>query len=99
MLRIIKADKLKKQILSTCTQLTAQWVALYETAHSGSDEEEIAIQRGADPQSAERGRRRRGRRDFTRRRSRMQGGRRGRSMEERAAFRDRFVSTLAGGFF
>ena len=38
-------------------------------------------------------------RDFTRRRSRMQGGRRGRSMEERAAFRDRYVSTLGGGFF
>ena len=45
-------------------------------------------------------RNRRGRnRDFTRRRSRMQGGRRGRSMEERAAFRDRYVSTLGGGFF
>jgi len=60
--------------------------------------------------NAERGgrRRRRGgmrrnmrgrRRDFTRRRSRMQGERRGRSMEERAAFRDRYVSTLGGGFF
>ena len=60
--------------------------------------------------NAERGgrRRRRGgmrrnnrgiRRDFTRRRSRMEGGRRGRSMEERAAFRDRYVSTLGGGFF
>tara|TARA_R100000234_G_scaffold69699_1_gene42782 strand:- start:520 stop:1299 length:780 start_codon:yes stop_codon:yes gene_type:complete len=45
-----------------------------------------------------RGRRRR-RRDFTRRRSRMEGGRRGRSREERAAFRDRYVSTLGGGFF
>ena len=44
----------------------------------------------------ERGRRRRRRRDFTRRRSRME---RGRSMEERAAFRDRYVSTLGGGFF
>ena len=43
--------------------------------------------------SRERGRRRR-RRDFTRRRSRMEGGRRGRSREERAAFRDRYVSTL-----
>ena len=43
--------------------------------------------------------RRRVRRDFTRRRSRMEGGRRGRSMEERAAFRDRYVSTLGGGFF
>ena len=31
------------------------------------------------------------RRDFTARRSRMEGGRRGRSMEERAAFRDRYV--------
>ena len=59
--------------------------------------------------NAERGgRRRRGgmrrnrrgrRRDFTRGRSRMEGGRRGRSMEERAAFRDRYVSTLGGGFF
>jgi len=51
--------------------------------------------------NAERGgrRRRRGRRDFTRRRSRMEGGRGGRSMEERAAFRDRYVSTLGGGFF
>jgi len=40
-------------------------------------------------------RRRRGRRrDFTRRRSEMEGGRRGRSREERAAFRDRYVSTL-----
>ena len=39
--------------------------------------------------------RRRGRRrDFTRRRSEMEGRRRGRSREERAAFRDRFVSTL-----
>ena len=44
-------------------------------------------------------RRRRRRRDFTRRRSRMQGGRRGRSMEERAAFRDRYVSSLRGGSF
>ena len=45
-------------------------------------------------------RNRRGRRrDFTRRRSRMAGGRRGRSMEERAAFRDRYVSSLGGGFF
>ena len=45
-------------------------------------------------------RNRRGRRrDFTARRSRMEGGRRGRSMEERAAFRDRYVSTLGGGFF
>ena len=44
-------------------------------------------------------RRRRRRRDFTRRRSRMEGGRRGRSREERAAFRDRYVSTLGGGFF
>jgi len=48
---------------------------------------------------AERGgrrrRRRRGRRrDFTRRRSEMEGGRRGRSREERSAFRDRYVSTL-----
>ena len=60
--------------------------------------------------NAERGgrRRRRGgmrrnrrgrRRDFTRRRSRMEGGRRGRSREERAAFRDRYVSTMGGGFF
>ena len=40
-------------------------------------------------------RRRRGRRrDFTRRRSRMEGGRRGRSGREMAAFRDQYVSTL-----
>ena len=45
-------------------------------------------------------RNRRGRRrDFTARRSRMEGGRQGRSMEERAAFRDRYVSSLRGGFF
>jgi hypothetical protein len=50
--------------------------------------------------NAERGGRgRRRRRDFTRRRTRMMGGRRGRSMEERAAFRDRYVSSLRGGFF
>ena len=51
------------------------------------------------------GRRRRGRvrtnrrgrrRDFTRRRSRMEGRR---SREERAAFRDRYVSTLGSNFF
>jgi len=43
------------------------------------------------------GMRRRGRRrDFTRRRSQMEGRR---SRDERAAFRDRFVSTLRGGFF
>jgi len=34
------------------------------------------------------------RRDFTRKRSQMEGGRRGRSREERAAFRDRYVSRL-----
>ena len=40
-------------------------------------------------------RRRRGRRrDFTRRRSRMEGGRRGRSGREMAEFRDQYVSTL-----
>ena len=40
-------------------------------------------------------RRRRGRRrDFTRRRSQMEGGRRGRSSREMAEFRDRYVSTL-----
>ena len=45
-------------------------------------------------------RRRRGRRrDFTRRRSRMEGGRRGRSGREMAAFRDRYVSTLGSNFF
>ena len=45
-------------------------------------------------------RRRRGRRrDFTRRRSQMEGGRRGRSGREMAEFRDRYVSTLGGGFF
>ena len=41
-------------------------------------------------------RRRRGRRrDFTRRRSQMEGGRRGRSGREMAEFRDRYVSTLS----
>ena len=45
-------------------------------------------------------RRRRGRRrDFTRRRSQMEGGKRGRSSREMAEFRDRYVSTLGGGFF
>ena len=40
-------------------------------------------------------RRRRGRRrDFTRRKSQMEGGRRGRSGREMAEFRDRYVSTL-----
>ena len=40
-------------------------------------------------------RRKRGRRrDFTRRRSQMEGGRRGRSGREMAEFRDRYVSTL-----
>ena len=39
-------------------------------------------------------RRRRRRRDFTRRRSQMEGGRRGRSGKEMAEFRDRYVSTL-----
>ena len=40
-------------------------------------------------------RRRRGRRrDFTRRRSQMEGGRRGRSSREMAEFRDQYVSTL-----
>ena len=34
------------------------------------------------------------RRDFTRERSALEGGRRGRSREEREAFRDRYVSTL-----
>ena len=40
-----------------------------------------------------RGRRMR-RRDFTRRRSQMEGGRRGRSGREMAEFRDRYISTL-----
>ena len=41
------------------------------------------------------GMRKRGRRrDFTRRRSQMEGGRRGRSGREMAEFRDRYVSTL-----
>ena len=39
------------------------------------------------------------RRDFTRRRSRLEGGRRGRSGRELAAFRDRYVSTLGSNFF
>ena len=44
-------------------------------------------------------RRRKRRRDFTRRRSQMEGGKRGRSDREMAEFRDRYVSTLGGGFF
>ena len=44
-------------------------------------------------------RRRKRRRDFTRRRSQMEGGKRGRSSREMAEFRDRYVSTLGGGFF
>ena len=47
--------------------------------------------RGGDMRSA---RRRVRRRDFTRRRSQMEGGRRGRSGREMAEFRDRYVSTL-----
>ena len=43
---------------------------------------------------SEMGGRRRGRRDFTRRRPERR-----RSREERAAFRDRYVSTLGGNFF
>ena len=62
---------------------------------------DIDAERGVRKRRMRRGRvfsggmRRRGRRrDFTRRRSEMEGGRRGRSREERAAFRDRYVSTL-----
>ena len=47
--------------------------------------------RGGGVRSA---RRRVRRRDFTRRRSQMEGGRRGRSGKEMAEFRDRYVSTL-----
>ena len=47
--------------------------------------------RGGGMRSA---RRRVRRRDFTRRRSQMEGGRRGRSGREMAEFRDRYVSTL-----
>ena len=47
--------------------------------------------RGGGMRSA---RRRVRRRDFTRRRSQMEGGRRGRSGKEMAEFRDRYVSTL-----
>jgi len=61
---------------------------------------DINAERGGRRRRSGMRRNRRGRRrDFTRRRSRMQGGRRGRSMQERAAFRDRYVSTLGGGFF
>ena len=63
-----------------------------------SGEIDIDAERGGRGRRRRRGgmrRNRRGRRrDFTRRRSRMEGGRRGRSREERAAFRDRYVSTL-----
>ena len=70
-----------------------------ETRRAVRDEREA---RRSDPGEididAERGgrrRRRRGRRrDFTRRRSQMEGGRRGRSGREMAEFRDRYVSTL-----
>lgn len=64
---------------------------------------EIDVGGEIDINSERGGRRRRGggmrrrggrRRDFTRKRSQMEGGRRGRSREERAAFRDRYVSTL-----
>ena len=59
---------------------------------------DIDAERGGRGRKRRRGgirRNRRGRRrDFTRRRSEMEGGRRGRSREERAAFRDRYVSTL-----
>ena len=61
---------------------------------------DINAERGGRRRRGGMRRNRRGRnRDFTRKRSRMQGGRRGRSMEERAAFRDRYVSSLRGGFF
>ena len=63
-----------------------------------SGEIDIDAERGGRGRRRRRGgirRNRRGRRrDFTRRRSEMEGGRRGRSREERAAFRDRYVSTL-----
>ena len=61
---------------------------------------DINAERGGRRRRVGMRRNRRGRRrDFTSRRSRMMGGRRGRSMEERAAFRDRYVSSLRGGFF
>ena len=65
-----------------------------ELANPGDEREGRRRRRGG-------GRRRmRGRRrDFTRRRSRMEGGRRGRSGREMAAFRDRYVSTLGSNFF
>ena len=53
------------------------------------------VRRGRVFSGGLRGRRsRRRRRDFTRRRSRMEGGRRGRSGREMAEFRDQYVSTL-----
>jgi len=65
---------------------------------SDPGEIDIDAERGGRGRRRRRGgirRNRRGRRrDFTRRRSEMEGGRRGRSREERAAFRDRYVSTL-----
>ena len=53
-----------------------------------------AMRDEARMRDSEMGGRRRGRRDFTRRRPEKR-----RSREERAAFRDRYVSTLGGNFF
>ena len=56
--------------------------------------EDRDIRRVSGMEDRERGGRRRGRRDFTRRRPERR-----RSREERAQFRDRYVSTLGGNFF
>ncbi len=56
--------------------------------------EDRDIRRVSGIEDRERGGRRRGRRDFTRRRPERR-----RSREERAQFRDRYVSTLGGNFF
>ena len=65
---------------------------------AGPGDERQGERRGGGMRRRRRGggmRRRRGRRrDFTRRRSRMEGGRRGRSGREMAEFRDQYVSTL-----
>ena len=65
---------------------------------SGRDEARERKQMMKDEQRSRRdsmrAERRMKKRDFTRKRSRMEGGKRGRSREERAAFRDRYVSTL-----
>ena len=73
---------------------------MFERAANRRERKEIEsaenrdIRRVSGIEDRERGGRRRGRRDFTRRRPERR-----RSREERAQFRDRYVSTLGGNFF